>query len=329
MAINYNTILSSYDDRLTLLEFMNRVLDALENASVDTTQFSSLGNGQYTFTINFADGSTVVSDPVTINGAKGVASFSASNGVLTIGLTDGSSVTANPMNGDISISGSLDVSGPVSVRDQDGIDVDGPISVSGNASVGGDLSVTGDASVAGDLHVTTMFDVDDESDFAGHVEMHNGLELEGALTIDGNIVQQIDLNGTYAGHYVGSSDFDFEPYYSSICRVGDVINIKIRGWFSPHSGFISRDEETIYKIGLPSTLSIHSDDWDNIYAGTCLIYDSNAITYIVDTFRLHELSAGEYELILYAIGGLVADADYELSISFQILVSPDLDDGRP
>jgi len=176
MAINYETILSSYDDRLTLLEFMNRVLDALENASVDAAHFSSLGNGQYTLSIDFADGSTVESAPVTINGSKGVSSFTASNGVLTIGLTDGSSVTANPFNGNITINGSLDVSGPVSVRDQDGIDVDGPLSVSGDASVGGDL------------HVETQLDVDDESDFAGHVEMHHGLHIINSnLTVDGEV----------------------------------------------------------------------------------------------------------------------------------------------
>lgn len=183
MAINYETILSSYDDRLTLLEFMNRVLDALENASVDASHFTSLGNGQYTFSIDFADGSTVESAPVTINGAKGVSSFSASNGVLSIGLTDGSTLTANPFNGNITINGDLevngdhiDLNGPVKVADQDGLDVTGPLSVSGNVSVGGDL------------HVVTQLDVDDESDFAGHVEMHNGLHIINTdLTVDGKV----------------------------------------------------------------------------------------------------------------------------------------------
>ena len=120
--LNYETILSNYDDKLTLMQWLKKVEAALENASATAFHVNKRGNATLTFSIDFADGTSIESEPIVLQQGESVASGRITNGHLILTLTNGDNIDA-------------------------GVILDGNVNalnVTGNLSVGGDLSVTGD-----------------------------------------------------------------------------------------------------------------------------------------------------------------------------------------
>lgn len=62
--IDWKTILSSFDDKPTLLQWLKIVEKALQNASLEDVAIKNTGNNMYVFEFKFADGSTVTSSPI-------------------------------------------------------------------------------------------------------------------------------------------------------------------------------------------------------------------------------------------------------------------------
>lgn len=62
--IDWKTILSSFDDKPTLLQWLKIVEMALQNASLEDVAIKNTGNTMYVFEFKFADGSTVTSSPI-------------------------------------------------------------------------------------------------------------------------------------------------------------------------------------------------------------------------------------------------------------------------
>lgn len=70
--INYETILSSYDDKLTLMQWLKKVEDALKNASLSSVTIAQPADNQAILTFAFADGSSIASPVLTLpRGEKG------------------------------------------------------------------------------------------------------------------------------------------------------------------------------------------------------------------------------------------------------------------
>lgn len=70
--INYETILSSYDDKLTLMQWLKKVEDALKNASLSSVTIAQPADNQAILTFVFADGSSIASPVLTLpRGEKG------------------------------------------------------------------------------------------------------------------------------------------------------------------------------------------------------------------------------------------------------------------
>lgn len=64
--INYETILSTADDKLTLMKWLQKVEDALKNASLDSVTASQPSATTLVLTFHFADGTTLVSPSITL-----------------------------------------------------------------------------------------------------------------------------------------------------------------------------------------------------------------------------------------------------------------------
>lgn len=62
--INWKTILSSFDDKPTLMQWLKIVEKALQNASLENVTIKLTGNNTFVFEFKFADGSTVTSTPL-------------------------------------------------------------------------------------------------------------------------------------------------------------------------------------------------------------------------------------------------------------------------
>lgn len=150
--LNYETLLSNYDDKLTLMQWLKKVEDALKDASAVSFDAVNLGNATFKFKIVFEDGSEIESDPLVINQGDSVASAAIVNGDLILTLTNGDTIDAgNMFDGNVNITGTLDVGNDVSING--GISVTGDVSAV-NVSASGDVTATGDVSVGGDLPVT-------------------------------------------------------------------------------------------------------------------------------------------------------------------------------
>lgn len=110
--INKESIISSFDDKPTLLAWLKKVEAALKGASASSFKVNKKGNATLTFSIVFDDGSEIESDPLTLEEGESVASAYIQNGNLHLVLTNGDDLDAgNMFNGNITISGNLTAGG--------------------------------------------------------------------------------------------------------------------------------------------------------------------------------------------------------------------------
>lgn len=205
--LNYETILSSYDDKLTLMQWLKKVEAALANASMTSLQVENRGNATFVFIATFADGSTMESDPVAIAQGDSVASAYISSGNLHLVLTNGDDIDAgNMFNGDVNVAGNISATGDISASG--GISSDSvtcnDLEVNNSAQVNGDLSVTNDlnaGNITGDSIVENM---------TGFAFVKNP-----ALT------------------------FDVTPIYVGACKNGNKLTLVIFGTYTYASGDVS------------------------------------------------------------------------------------------
>lgn len=113
--INKETIISSFDDKSTLLKWLKKVEDALKNASAVSFNVNKRGDATLTFSIVFDDGSTIESNPIVLRQGESVESAAIVNGHLILTLTNGDELDAGALfSGNVSISGNLAVTGTIS-----------------------------------------------------------------------------------------------------------------------------------------------------------------------------------------------------------------------
>lgn len=88
--INDNTILSSFNDRPTLLEWLKKVEEALKSDTATGVSVENPSVNSYVFKITFADGKTIASDTIRFPDSVKGASILNNHLILTMqsGLTD-------------------------------------------------------------------------------------------------------------------------------------------------------------------------------------------------------------------------------------------------
>ena len=166
--LNYETLLSSYDDKLTLMQWLKKVEGALKDASAVAFKVNQRGNATLTFSVEFEDGTELETGPIVLQQGESVVSAAIVGGHLKLTLSNGDVLDAGDLGGVSSFS--IDASQHLIVHYQNGTTQDlgaifeGNITISGilnvtgnitsNANVGGvTLSATGNASVGGVLNV--------------------------------------------------------------------------------------------------------------------------------------------------------------------------------
>lgn len=143
--INDNTILSSFDDRPTLLEWLKKVEDALQTDTATAVSVENPSANTYVFKITFADGKTLSSGNVVFPNA--VQDVSIKNGHIIVTQISGTQTdlgAINPYAGTI-----------VENAETDTTEIGNNVSISGNVATGGNLGVTGQAVVGGRLQVNS------------------------------------------------------------------------------------------------------------------------------------------------------------------------------
>lgn len=148
--INDNTILSSFNDRPTLLEWLKKVEEALKTDTATGVSVENPSVNSYIFKITFADGKTIASDPVKFpDSVKGV---SISNNHLIITTQGGiredlgvinpyaDTIVLNSQTNTTEIGNNLQVNGNVQLGQQ--LNVNGVSNFSGNVNFsGGEINI--------------------------------------------------------------------------------------------------------------------------------------------------------------------------------------------
>ena len=70
--INYDTIISNFDDKVTLYNWLRKVEEALKNASATNFVVNKKGNATLSFSITFADGETIESGDIVLQQGESV-----------------------------------------------------------------------------------------------------------------------------------------------------------------------------------------------------------------------------------------------------------------
>lgn len=143
--INDNTILSSFDDRPTLLEWLKKVEDALKSDTATAVSVENPSANTYVFKITFADGKTLSSGNVIF--PDSVKDVSIKNGHIIVTQVSGTQEdlgVLNPYAHTI-----------VENAETNTTEIGNNVSISGNVGIGGNLGVTGQAVVGGRLQVNS------------------------------------------------------------------------------------------------------------------------------------------------------------------------------
>ena len=138
--INYDTIISNFDDKVTLYNWLRKVEEALKNASATNFVVNKKGNATLSFSITFADGETLESGDIVLQQGESVDQARIAGGVLQLHLTNGTWLTA----GDIKpVSNfSIDANQHLIVNYQDGTNQDLGNIYNGNVVVNGTFKQT-------------------------------------------------------------------------------------------------------------------------------------------------------------------------------------------
>ena len=139
--INYETLLSSYDDKLTLMQWLKKVEEALKDASAVSFKVNKRGDATLTFSVLFEDGSELETGPIILQQGESVQAATIRNGHLILTLTNGGELDAGDLG---AVSGfSINASQHLIVAYQNGTTQDLGAIFTGNVNITGALAVTG------------------------------------------------------------------------------------------------------------------------------------------------------------------------------------------
>ena len=162
--INDNTILSSFDDRPTLLEWLKKVEDALKTDTAKSISVENPSANTYVFKITFADGDSISSGNVVF--PDSVKDVSIKNGHIIVTQISGTQTDLGAIN---PYADTIVVNAETNTTE-----------IGNNVEVGGDLSVQG--SVVGRGIVTSIGRLTAN----GGIEVHGQGYVNGALGVTGN-----------------------------------------------------------------------------------------------------------------------------------------------
>lgn len=150
--INYETIISNFDDKVTLYNWLRKVEEALKNASATNFVVNKKGNATLSFSITFADGETLESGDIVLQQGESVDQARIASGILQLHLTNGTWLTAGNLKPVSNFS--IDENQHLIVNYQDGTSQDLGAIFTGNVAINGNLVVTnGNISIDSDGNV--------------------------------------------------------------------------------------------------------------------------------------------------------------------------------
>lgn len=108
MAINKQSIISVFDDKLTLLQWLKTINKALDEAVLTGVEIEQRGNATFVFVFTFEDGTKLKSNEIVVNQGESVNGAFIRNGHLYLTLTNGDELDAgNIFSGNVNVDGNF------------------------------------------------------------------------------------------------------------------------------------------------------------------------------------------------------------------------------
>lgn len=217
--LNYETILSSYDDKLTLMQWLKKVEDALNNASAVTFNVNKRGDATLTFSIVFEDGSEIESDPLTLQQGESVESAYIQNGNLHLVLTNGDDLDAgNLFNGDVNVTGNITATGTISA----------PAIEATGTGIKTDV-IQQETSSGIDVYAALVH-LNNGLEAQGEIESLNGIRTPVITADEAEIAAQKPIVEVMTGYsYTQPVDARASVVYAGVCKNGNKITFVVAG----------------------------------------------------------------------------------------------------
>lgn len=184
--LNYETLLSTYDDKLTLMQWLKKVEAALKDASAVSFNVNKRGNATITFSVVFEDGSELETDPIILQQGESVTNATITNGHLILTISNGDALDAGNLG---AVSGfSINGAQHLIVTYQDGTTQDLGAIFNGNVNIAGTLTTSGNITSSG--KITANGDLETTSALRGLSAV-----ITGSVTAGGDITATGKING--------------------------------------------------------------------------------------------------------------------------------------
>lgn len=138
MAINKQTIISAFDDKLTLLQWLKTINKALDEAVLTGVEVRQKGNATFSFVVTFEDGTELVSNDFVLAQGESINGATIRNGHLYLTLTNGDELDAGNVKPVTSFE--INASQHLIVNYGDGTSQDLGAIFSGNVNINGNFT---------------------------------------------------------------------------------------------------------------------------------------------------------------------------------------------
>ena len=200
--LNYETIKSVYDDKLTLLQWLKKVEEALKNATAVEFKVNKRGSATLTFSIVFDDGTELETSDIVLQQGESVTGAAIVNGHLKLTLSNGDVLDAGNLGGVSSFS--IDASQHLIVHYQNGSTQDLGAIFQGNISIAGTITATG--------KIKSNDDIEADGSFNGASASITGLIMGGEI---------IENMSGYSAVINSRPELQVDNVYTSVCKNGN------------------------------------------------------------------------------------------------------------
>lgn len=138
MAINKETIISVFDEKLTLMQWLKTINKALDEAVLTGVEVRQKGNATFSFVVTFEDGTKLESNEFVLAQGESINGATIRNGHLYLSLTNGNELDAGNLKPVTSFT--INESQHLIVNYGDGTSQDLGAIFSGNVNIDGNLT---------------------------------------------------------------------------------------------------------------------------------------------------------------------------------------------
>lgn len=140
MPINKETIISVFDDKLTLMQWLKTINKALEDAVLTGVEITKKGNATLSFKFTFEDGTFLETNDLVLQQGESVVNAYIQNGHLYLTLSNGTNLDAGNVKPVSNFS--IDANQHLIVNYADGTSQDLGAIFNGNININGTLNAT-------------------------------------------------------------------------------------------------------------------------------------------------------------------------------------------